>query len=130
VTHAAEDTRREQPAADALKTEPTLAGEGVASEPRSGASRANGSALASAAPSPVEIDLCPHCKLWHDGKVIAHCLDNDRWTRVERDELREQIKRRSPGIRFAPSTARMQDRFGARNRADALAATLETEAAT
>jgi hypothetical protein len=66
------------------------------------------------------IDLCPHCKLWHDGKVITHCLDSDRWTRAERDELREQLKRRHPAIRFSPSTARLQDLFGARNRADAL----------
>jgi hypothetical protein len=62
--------------------------------------------------------LCPHCKLIHDGRVITHCFDTRRWTRAERDELRRQMRQRSPSIQFAPSTAQMQDRFGARNRAD------------
>jgi hypothetical protein len=73
------------------------------------------------------VDLCPHCKLWHDGRIITRCLDDDRWTKAERDELREQMKRRDPAIRFAPSTARMQDLFGARNRADAQAASQRNE---
>ncbi len=65
-------------------------------------------------------DVCPHCKLWHDGKIITHCLDRDRWTHAERDVWRARAKRIDPGIQFAPSTAVMQDRFGARNRADHL----------
>lgn len=71
--------------------------------------------------TPTSVDLCPHCGLWHDGRVIARCLDNDPWTDGERDAHREQLRRRYPAITFAPSTAQMQDRFGARNRADMLA---------
>ena len=69
------------------------------------------------------IELCPRCRLWHDGKVITHCPDKERWTQAERDELRRRFRR--DGIPLAPSTEQIQARFGARNRADAIAASSE-----
>lgn len=63
---------------------------------------------------------CPHCGPLHD-RVCRHpdgTIDKSPWTNAERDALRERIKRESPATVFAPSTAQMQDRFGARNRAD------------
>jgi hypothetical protein len=62
---------------------------------------------------------CPHCGDVHDGRLSFMCADTHRWTQQERDELRASLRRRYPSITFAPSTAVMQDRFGARNRADA-----------
>lgn len=63
--------------------------------------------------------LCPHCRLWHDGRIIRFCPDRRKWTQAERDALRAIVRRRNPSLQFAPSTAQMQARFGARNRADA-----------
>lgn len=62
---------------------------------------------------------CPHCGDVHDGRLSVMCSDTRRWTQAERDELRASLRARSPAIMFAPSTAHMQARFGARNRADA-----------
>lgn len=58
--------------------------------------------------------LCPHCALDHD--VVKMCPDRGSWTQDERDARRAQLRRRYPWIVFAPTTAEMQDRFGARNR--------------
>lgn len=65
-------------------------------------------------------EACPHCGLIHGEDGVFYCPDKRRWTQQERDELRAQLRRRNPAIQFAPSSAQMQDRFGARNRADAL----------
>lgn len=62
---------------------------------------------------------CPHCGDVHDGRLSVMCADTIRWTQQERDELRASLRARYPSITFAPSAAHMQDRFGARNRADA-----------
>lgn len=58
---------------------------------------------------------CPHC-----GELLAGhvCADRDPWTREERDEMRAIFRRLLPAVTFAPSTARMQELFGARNRAE------------
>lgn len=61
--------------------------------------------------------LCPHCGADHS-KPPRHCLDTNRWTQAERDEWLRRAKLIEPGIRLAPSTREMADRFGERNRLD------------
>lgn len=58
--------------------------------------------------------ICPHCGLWHDGRILKMCppAKRDRWTNEEREQWREDFKRRNPGVRFAPSSAEMARRFG------------------
>jgi hypothetical protein len=65
------------------------------------------------------VTLCPHCDEPWGGHV---CADTEPWTQAEKDEARRIMRYLDPRIQFAPSTAVMQDRFGARNRADRLAA--------
>lgn len=60
---------------------------------------------------------CPHCGVQYD-KGVHLCKDHDRWTREERDEWRRIARILTPTIQFSPSTAVLQNRFGARNRAD------------
>ncbi len=62
---------------------------------------------------------CPHCLVEYDYDNEVHvCADREAWTQAERDERRAQAKRRHPALVYAPSTAQMQARFGARNRED------------
>lgn len=56
---------------------------------------------------------CPHCGEALGGHV---CADRNGWTQFERDEMRAITRRLAPSVRFAPSTARMQELFGERNR--------------
>lgn len=60
---------------------------------------------------------CPHCGDPLGGHV---CADRNGWAQVEKDEMREIIRRLNPAVTFAPSTARMQELFGARNRQERL----------
>ena len=66
---------------------------------------------------------CPHCGEPSFTRPAHVCADKEPWTQEERDEWRTIARRLDPRIQFAPSTAVMQDRFGARNRADKLAET-------
>lgn len=62
---------------------------------------------------------CPHCTIDHRAPGNPpYCPDTRRWTTAERDAWRAQARRENPGIAFAPSTAQLAARFGARNRAD------------
>jgi hypothetical protein len=63
---------------------------------------------------------CPHCGPLHDHvcRNPDGSIDKTAWTRAERDAWRDQARRDDPSITFAPSSAQMQERFGARNRED------------
>lgn len=61
---------------------------------------------------------CPHCGPLHD-RVCRNpdgTVDRTPWSTAQRDEWRDRARRLNPGMRFAPSSANFQARFGKRNR--------------
>lgn len=68
----------------------------------------------------IAIRPCPHCGGDRpDPPAKVHvCADREPWTQAERDEWRAEARRRSPWLKFSPSTAVLGDRFGEKNRRD------------